>query len=141
MLNLFLDADIILDLLAKREPHYQFAARLFTLIDKAEVNAFTSPVIIANIHYILQKSSNREMALLYIRKLKSLVKILSVDEKIIEQALNSNFKDFEDAIQYYTAINNSINFIITRNKQDYKDSKIPIATAEEFLTMLASNSL
>ncbi len=139
MLRIFIDADIILDLLAKREPHSQYSAKLLTLIDKDEVKAFTSPLVIANIYYILRKIISKENALISLRKLKSLVKILNVDEKIIELALNSKFKDFEDAIQYYTAINNDIKFIITRNKKDYKESKIGIATAEEFLKMLKSS--
>lgn len=139
MFNVFVDADIILDLLSKRDPHYQYSAKLFTLIDRGEVKAHTSPIVIANIFYILRKMIYREDALASIRKLKSLVKILNVDEKIIDLALNSNFRDFEDAIQYYTAVNNNINFIVTRNKQDYKLSKIGIATAEEFLKMLKSS--
>ncbi len=139
MLKLFIDSDIILDLLAKREPYYPYAAKLFTLIDRDEVKAYTSPIVIANIYYILRKLIPKENTLTNLRKLKSLVKILNVDEKIIDLALNSNFKDFQDAIQYYTAINNDVKFIITRNKQDYKDSKIGIATAEELLKMLKSS--
>lgn len=67
------------------------------------------------------------------RKLKTLINILPVDERIIEQALNSEFNDFEDAIQYFTAVNNGINLLLTRNKVDYKKSKITISTSEEFL--------
>lgn len=72
------------------------------------------------------------------RKLKTLVNILPVDERVIEQALNSDFTDFEDAIQYFTAVNNGINVLLIRNKVDFKKSKIPIATAEEFLKSWAT---
>jgi predicted nucleic acid-binding protein len=65
--------------------------------------------------------------------LKALINILPVDERIIEQSLNSEFTDFEDAIQYFTAVNNRIKIIITRNKIDYKNCKINVLTAEEFL--------
>lgn len=136
MFKIFVDTDIILDLMAKRKPHHRHAARLFTLIDKKEVKAYTSPIIIANTYYILRKQISKARATASVHKLKLLLKILPGDEKIIELALNSNFKDFEDAIQYYTAVNNAINFIITRNKQDYKESKIGVVTAEEFLKML-----
>jgi predicted nucleic acid-binding protein len=131
--NLFVDSDIILDLLAKREPNYIHAANLFTLIDHKEVNAFTSPIVFANLHYILRKLTSNATALKSLRKLKTLINILPVDEKVIEQLLNSEFTDFEDAIQYFTAVNNKINIIITRNKTDYKKSKISVLTAEEFL--------
>ncbi|MDP2364876.1 MAG: PIN domain-containing protein [Ignavibacteria bacterium] len=133
MIKLFIDSDIILDLLAQREPHYIHAAKLFTLIDQQKIIAFTSPLIFANLHYLLKKLTSNVSALKNLRKLKTLINILPVDERVIEQSLNSEFNDFEDAIQYFTAINNGINLILTRNKVDYKKSKITISTAEEFL--------
>jgi predicted nucleic acid-binding protein len=131
--NLFVDSDIILDLLAKRDPYYIHAANLFTLIDRKEIGAFTSPIVFANLHYLLKKLTSNTSALKSLRKLKTLINILPVDEKVIEQSLNSEFTDFEDAIQYFTAINNGINIIVTRNKTDYKKSKIKILTADEYL--------
>lgn len=136
MIKLFVDSDIILDLLAQREPHFIHAARLFTLIDQNEVIAYTSPLIFANLHYLLKKQTSNLLALKSLRKLKTLINILSIDERIIEQSLNSEFNDFEDAIQYFTAVNNGITLIITRNKTDYKRSKIDVLTAEEFLKSL-----
>jgi predicted nucleic acid-binding protein len=138
MIKLFVDSDIILDLLAQREPHYIHAARLFTLIDQNEVIAYTSPLIFANLHYLLKKQTSNLSALKSLRKLKTLINILSIDERVIEQSLNSEFNDFEDAIQYFTAVNNGITLIITRNKTDYKRSKIDVLTAEEFLKSLES---
>lgn len=138
MKKVFVDSDIILDLLAKREPNYIFAARLFTLIDQQKIIGFTSPIVFANLHYLLKKNTSNLSALKNLRKLKTLVNILPVDERVIEQALNSDFTDFEDAIQYFTAVNNGINVLLTRNKVDFKKSKIPIATAEEFLKSWAT---
>lgn len=136
MNKLFIDSDIIMDLLAKREPHYIYSSRLFTLIDKNEVLAFTSPLIFANLHYLLRKLTSNASALKSLRKLKALLKVLPIDEKVVEQALNSDFNDFEDAIQYFTAVNNGITLLLTRNKRDYKKSKLPVLTAEEFLKTL-----
>lgn len=133
MMKIFVDSDIILDLLAKREPHFQHAAKLFTLIDQQKIKAYTSPLIFANLHYLLKKLTSNASALKSLRKLKTLINILHVDERVIEQSLNSDFNDFEDAIQYFTAVNNGIKIILTRNKVDYKKSKITISTADEFL--------
>ena len=133
MTRIFIDSDIILDLLAEREPHYIFAAKLFTLVDLQKITAFTSPIVFANLHYLLKKKTSNSSALKNLRKLKTLINILPVDERVIEQSLNSEFNDFEDAIQYFTAVNNGIKLLITRNKADYKKSKISIADAEEFL--------
>ena len=138
MLKVFIDSDIVLDLLAKRDPYYIYAAILFTLADKNRVHAYTSPIVFSNVHYILAKLTSNSLSLQSLRKLKTFVKVLPVDEKVIEQSLNSDVKDFEDAIQYHTAINNGIKFIITRNKGDYKKSKIPVCTADEFLKMHTS---
>lgn len=136
MIRLFVDSDIILDLLAYREPYYIHAARLFTLIDQNKVTAFTSPLVFANLHYLLKKLTSNTAALKSLRKLKTLINILPIDERVIEQSLNSEFNDFEDAIQYFTAVNNGISLLITRNKTDYKKSRIDVVSAEEFLKSL-----
>lgn len=133
MIKIFIDSDIIFDLLAEREPFYTFAARLFTLIDQNKIKGFTSPLVFANLHYLLKKYSSIAIALKNLRKLKTLVNILSIDERIIEQSLNSEFNDFEDAIQYFTAVNNGINILVTRNKAEYKKGMIDILNAEEFM--------
>jgi len=136
MKKIFIDSDIILDLLAKREPYYIYSAKLFTLIDQGKLTAYTSPIVFANLHYLLKKNSSNSLALKNLRKLKTFLNVLPVDERVIEQSLNSEFNDFEDAIQYFTAVNNGIKIILTRNKTDYKKSKILILTAEEFLKTL-----
>jgi len=133
--KIFIDADITLDLLAKREPFYEFSAELFSLVDQGKIKASTSPIIVTNIHYILSKLLGKKQAIKNIHKLTTLLKILPVDEKIIELALASDFSDFEDAIQYYTAIENNINYLITRNIKDYKSAQISVLTAEEYLKL------
>jgi predicted nucleic acid-binding protein len=136
MEKVFVDSDIILDLLAKREPFYQYAAELFLLVEKKKIKAYVSPIIITNLHYVLSKLKNKKQAIKSLQKLKLLVKILPVDEKIVELALASDFNDFEDAIQYYTAKESRIDYLITRNKKDYKRADITVMTAEEYLEIL-----
>ncbi|MDP3149052.1 MAG: PIN domain-containing protein [Ignavibacteria bacterium] len=92
----------------------------------------------ANLHYLLKKQTSNLSALKSLRKLKALINILPIDERVIEQSLNSEFNDIEDAIQYFTAVNNGIALIITRNKTDYKRSKIDVLTAEEFLKSMGT---
>lgn len=140
MLNIFIDSDIIWDLLARREPHFPHAAKLFTLIDRNRVSAFTSPLIFATIHYILKKLTSHEIALQSLRKLKTLIHVLPIDEKVIDQSLNSEFKNFEDAIQYFTAVNNGIKIIIARNINDYKIKGITVSTAEQFMRIWQAES-
>ena len=136
MIKVFLDSDIILDLFAHREPFYIHAAKLFTLIDKNKIEAFTSPVVYANLHNLLARYKSASFALNSLRKLRTLVKIAAADEKVIDLSLNARFKDFEDSIQYYTAKTMDIKYIITRNKSDYKKAEIEVCTAEEFLKLM-----
>lgn len=138
MIKVFIDSDIILDLFAKWEAHYNHVAKLFTLIDRKEIIAYTSPLVFANLHYILRKLKSNLQVLQNLRKLKSLVTILSIDEKIIDLSLNSEFKDFEGSIQYHTVRTTDVKFLITRNKKDYKKANISVCTAEEFLKMIKS---
>jgi predicted nucleic acid-binding protein len=133
MKRVLLDTNIIIDLLAKREPFDQDARKLFSFADKEKVNLFTSALSIANVSYVLLKKKNPEEAKQILRKLKLLVRILSLDEKVINLALNDNeFKDFEDGLQYYSALENNVDVIITRNLKDFESSKIPVMTAGQF---------
>lgn len=131
--KLFVDTNIVIDLLSKREGFYQDAQELFTLADNKKVKLFVSSLTFANTHYLLSKQYKLDDARKILLKFKVLVTVSSLDDKILELALVSNFKDFEDAIQYYTAIENGVDIIITRNKKDYKSSKLPILTAGEYL--------
>lgn len=133
MKRILLDTNIIIDLLAKREPFYNDAARLFSLADNEKINLYVSALSIANVNYILQKLLKPEEAKHILRKLKVIVRIVELNEKIISLALNDNtFNDFEDALQYFSAIENNVQAIISRNLKDFEKSKIPVMTAEQF---------
>ena len=134
MKQLLIDTNIIIDLLAKREPFYEDAAKLFSLADKNMVRLSVSSLSFANTNYLLQKTYSSVVAREILRKFKILTIVLSLDDKIVDLSLNDRgFSDFEDAIQYYSAIENSQDIIITRNLRDFKSSKIPVLTAGEFL--------
>lgn len=134
MRKLLVDTNVVIDLLAKREEFYSEAARLFSLADKQEIKLTVSSLTFANTSYILTKLLSAKAAREILRKFKVLVDLLSLDDKITELALSDErFSDFEDGLQYYSAIENDVDIIITRNKKDFKNSKIPILTAKEFL--------
>ncbi|WP_019538920.1 type II toxin-antitoxin system VapC family toxin [Proteiniphilum acetatigenes] len=133
MENLLIDTNIVVDLLSKRENFYQEAQELFTLADENDVKLFISALTFANTHYLLSRHLNENGARKVMIKFKLLVKVLPLEDKILELALASDFRDFEDAIQYHTALENKLNIIITRNKKDFKTSRIPVLTAKEFL--------
>lgn len=134
MSRILIDTNIVIDLLAKREPYYKDAAALFTLADENEIILAISSLTFANTNYILAKLTSVKKSREILRKFKVLVEVLHLDDKVIELALSdTNFRDFEDGLQYYSAIENDIDTIISRNKKDFKSSRLPVLTAKEFL--------
>ncbi|KJJ39574.1 type II toxin-antitoxin system VapC family toxin [Aequorivita vladivostokensis] len=134
MNRVLIDTNIVIDLLAMRKDFYEEAADLFSRADKKELVLAISALTFANTNYILTKLKSTKEAREILRKFKLLVEIVSLDEKITQLALSDDdFPDFEDGLQYYSAMENQIDIIITRNKKDFKNSKIPVLTAKEFM--------
>lgn len=133
MEKVFVDTDIILDLLSKRNPFYTYSASLFSSADKKEIEVCVSSVTFANLNYISSKQYSTHNARKLLQKFKTLVTVLAVTDKVIELALSSEFKDFEDGIQYFTATESGIKTLLTRNLKDYKVAEISVMTAEQFL--------
>jgi len=136
MTSIFVDTDVVLDLLAARQPFYPYAARLFTLADRGELKLHVSALIFSNLHYILRKQLGSTAALQYLQKLKLMVAILPVDGRIIDLALASSFSDFEDAIQYYAAREAGLKYLVTRNVKDYGNADMVVCNTEDFLRSL-----
>lgn len=133
MEKVFVDTDIVLDLLSNREPFYTPAAHLFSEADKNKTKVYISSLSFANLNYILSRQYSSDQARKKLLKFKTLVTVLAVTDKVVELALSSEFKDFEDGLQYFTAIENNIKTLLTRNLKDYKSAEITVMTAEQFL--------
>ena len=136
MKNLFIDTNIVIDLLSRREPYYEEVANLFSLADRKIIELSISSLTIANTGYTLLRHMNSTSAKEILRKLRLIINILPLDDKIIALALNDDsFTDFEDGLQYFTALENNQDLIITRNLKDFKNSGLPVMTARQFLEM------
>ena len=133
--KVFVDTDIIYDLLGKRDPFYLAAAQLFSLADEGEIQIYISALSLANIHYLISKQRSAEEAKEILRMFKVLVHVAPLNDKIIDLALNSGFSDFEDAIQYYSALQNEIEILLTRNLKDYRSAQITVLTAQDFINL------
>jgi predicted nucleic acid-binding protein len=131
--KLFVDTDVVLDLLSARQPHYKFAAELFSLADMESIRLYVSSLTFANVHYVLSKQLSATESRKLLLRFKTLVTVLPVNDKIIELALSSSFADFEDAIQFYAAIENNISILLTRNLKDFKKATIPVMTPQQYL--------
>lgn len=136
MRRIFLDTNVILDLLGERVPFFESIAKVATLADQNKITLVVSPLSFTTIDYVLNKYETSEAVLNKLRKFKILCEVCEVDEKTIEKGLNSSFQDFEDAVQFYTALQSNCSIIITRNGKDFKHSTIPIMTAQEYLSSI-----
>ena len=136
MQKLLIDTNIVIDLLAKREGFYHHAQEIFSLGDEKKVSLFISSLTFVNAHYILSKHYKANEARKILMKFKVLMDVLPLEDKILELALASDITDFEDAIQYYTALDNRLDMIITRNKKDFKNVLLPVLTPEEYVEMM-----
>ena len=104
MQRIFLDTNVVIDFLGERKPFYESVAKILTLADNKKIKIFTSPTTISTTYYILNRLECSKIALEKIRKFKLLCDISVMDNEVIDKAIISNFKDFEDALQYFSAI-------------------------------------
>jgi len=133
--KVFVDTDIIYDLLGKRDPFYLAAAQLFTLADEGKIQIYISALSLANLYYLISKQKSEEEAKEILRKFKVLVHVAPLNDKIIDLALNSDFSDFEDAIQYFSALQNDLEVLLTRNLKNYRKAQITVLTAHDFTNL------
>ena len=136
MKKIFLDSDVLLDLLLDREPFANDISALIEYSIRNDILLYTSPISITNINYIVEKIENKSKANLKTKKILEIVKIENVGQKVIDKAKLSKFKDFEDAVQNFCAVDSKHKVIITRNTKDYKESELSIFTARECLAKI-----
>jgi predicted nucleic acid-binding protein len=135
-MKLFLDANVILDLVLKRQPFFDNIAKIITIAESKNFKLYISSVTFVNVNYIACKFTDKNTVLERLKMSRIVFDVLSVSETEIDKALFSNFNDFEDAVQHYCALKNDCDYIITRDLKDFKNSEIPVMTPTEFLVSL-----
>ncbi|MEO5783383.1 MAG: PIN domain-containing protein [Ginsengibacter sp.] len=141
MKNVLIDTNIILDFFVAREPFDKDAAEIFRLTYNKKIRSYVSALSYANAHYYIKKLTGKKNSIDLLKNLKKIVSTINLDEDIIEAALNSEFSDFEDALQYYSATSiPAMEIILTRNSKDFSKSKIPVYTPVQFLNQFFSES-
>ena len=134
MTKILIDTDVILDFFFDRLPFSENSAKILSLCEAKEISGFITPVIISNVYYLLRQTAKHEKVIEKLKSLISITEILVINRDSILQALNSDFNDFEDALQNYAAeINLEIEIIITRNTKDYKNSSLSVMTPDNYL--------
>jgi len=140
MQKVLIDTDVILDFFFDRKPFSDHAANVLSLCESREIRGFITSVIISNVYYLLRQTSTHEKVIEKLTQLITITEVLKTDKDIILKALNSNFRDFEDALQNYSAeFNGQVDVIVTRNVKDFKHSSLGVMTPGNYLkTIIAS---
>ena len=136
----FVDTDVILDVALARKPFCRLSKVVLDLLENKIVSGFTSSNCIANLYYILRKSGGDEKARFFLSLLVCYITVIPIDHPMVEEALISDFSDFEDGLQYYSAARHRCDCIITRNLDDYTCSEIDVYTPREFALLVGTGS-
>ncbi len=137
MTKVFIDSDIIIDYFYDRHPFSESASKVLNLCANDKLIAFTSPLVFANVYYLLRKTAKHNKVVANLKGLLKYISIINMTQKTVLKALNSDFIDFEDALQNFAAIESKqIDIILTRNVKDYKKSSLTIYTPESFLKII-----
>ena len=140
MKALFFDINIVLDIFLKREPFYRASAQVFSLVENKQAKGYLSAVSYPILFYLLKQELDRDEAIRVLQKIRIVLKTAPALEKVIDSALSSDFRDFEDAIQYYSALEVKSDYFITRNKKDFSGVGVQVLTPDEFLALLKAQS-
>jgi predicted nucleic acid-binding protein len=138
--RVFVDSDVILDLFIARKPFHETALRFFSRINGSKTAAFTSPLIIANVHYVLSRIRSPAYALAKVRAVRALLSIAPITEEIMDAAITGRQKDFEDGIQYQCAAANGMNVFITRNVKHFPAHPVSVLDPEAYLLGVQEHS-
>ena len=135
MLNIFIDTNVIIDFLGNRESYSNAATELFDLYADNKKKIFVSAISYTNVYYLLNKQiKSHKTVISLLSTLYEMTELIDINKNIINQSLHSNFIDFEDSVQFYSALSNTkIELIVTRDKKGFKKSSLPVMDVEQAL--------
>lgn len=134
MINFLLDTDVILDYYYGREPHWKYTQLILAICGNKLGNGFVTPIGLSNLYYMLRKQAPHEKVIGDIKDLLTIINVVEINKTSVLDALNSDFNDFEDALQNFSATNShGIRLIVTRNLKDYKKSQISVVSPIQYL--------
>ena len=139
-MRILFDTNVILDVLLDREPFSSTAAKLFSLVEAGMITGYVCATTITTIHYLTRKVIGNRSAVEEINKLMKLFEIAPVNRAVLDAAISSDFRDFEDAVVYEAALYKEAQEIVTRDFNDFKSSKINVFSPKELLLMLESKN-
>jgi predicted nucleic acid-binding protein len=137
--KILIDTNIIIDNALEREPFWNASEQVLSLIEKGTIAGYISASTFSDLYYIIRKARGRDWTLTYLKQLITFCQIATVNQAAIIMAFTTNFQDFEDSIQYSTAVVNKLDAIITRNPQDFPIVTPRIITPEQLIAELTNS--
>jgi predicted nucleic acid-binding protein len=138
--KVLLDTNIVVDVALERQPFVENSEAVISLVEQRQIEGYISASSFGDLYYIIRKEKGRELALEFLREIVTVCQICTVDTAAINIALSTNFRDFEDAIQYSTAVVNQLDGIVTRNPQDFPVTIPRILTPDQLIAELTHSS-
>ncbi len=138
-MTVLLDTNIIVDVALERQPHFEASQQVLLLVEQGQIEGYISASTFGDLYYIIRRSRGREWTTDFINWLVTYCQIATVNQAVIRMALTSNFRDFEDAIQYATAVINQLDAIVTRNPQDFPVTTPRIMTPNQLIQELTNS--
>ncbi|MBE9242539.1 type II toxin-antitoxin system VapC family toxin [Synechocystis salina] len=135
-MRILIDTNIVVDVATLREPFFENSDRLLVCCEEGKIKGHLSASTISDIFYIVRKVRGKDWTLDFLKRLIDFCEVLPVDQAVIKRALASDPKDFEDAIQYQTALIACLDGIVTRNPKDYAEASISVFTPAELLATI-----
>lgn len=135
-MKILIDTNVIMDVLVKREPFYVDSARVWTLTKEKIISGYLSAISVNNLYYIVNKLNGQKIAESFVDQMLEDFEISSLTKSILKQARTIQKKDFEDLIQYFSALHEGCDFLVTRNKKDFPSIGIRIISPTELLKRL-----
>jgi len=140
VISALIDTDVLIDSCFQRQPFAADSTKLLELCELGTIQGFTTTLLISNLYYLIRKAHTHQNTISTVKRLSQILTIIPVSKNCVSQSIESTFKDFEDALQYFTCMEHgNIQFIITRNKKDYQNSALAVMTPTEFLAHLSQN--
>lgn len=137
MKKIFVDTNILVDLIADRKPFSKFAIQIFSKAEEGKIKLYASSHSIATTHYLLKKYIDEKELRGVLHAIMDYLNIIAIDQDVLKKGLKSKHKDFEDALQIISAYSvDKLNCIVTRNIRDFRDAEIPVLTPEELAKRL-----
>lgn len=132
--RVLIDSDVILDSLFNREPFAEYSTTILSMCESKKIIGFLTPLIYSNVYYLLRQTAKHDKVIEKLKQLFQITDVLQMDRIVVENALNSGFKDFEDCLQNFSALHNrKIDLILTRNLKDYRNSELGVFTPETYI--------